>query len=111
MPRASIRIHTPARRRAARIAETQLSMIATGPVLEAGSIDPFVAPREDQRQPSAALLVPSLRAAVNAWRDAEYPGLSDTSRRLFTFWFEEDHPLRDGGRFRYYFAQREAIET
>ena len=94
-----------------RIAETQLSLIASGPVLEAGSVDPFEVPGADRRQPSAALLVPGLRAAVNAWRAAGYPGLSETTGRLFGYWFEEDHPLRDGGRFRYYFAQREAIET
>jgi hypothetical protein len=90
---------------------TQLSMIASGPVLEAGSINPFLPVADIQRQSSAALLVPGLRAAVNAWRAAGYPGLSETTRRLFTYWFEEDHPLRDGGLFRYYFAQREAIET
>ncbi len=97
--------------RSARIADVQLSMLASGPVLEAGSVDAFAVPGADQRQPSAALLAPGLRAAVNAWRAADYPGLSATSRRLFSYWFEEDHPLRDGGRFRYYFAQREAIES
>src|SRR5438105_9471208 len=100
-----------ARARPARIAETQLSMIASSPMLEAGSVDPFAVPGANQRQPSAALLVPGIRAAVNAWRAADYPGLSETTRRLFGFWFEEDHPLRNGERFRYYFAQREAIET
>jgi len=86
-------------------------MVANGPILEAGSVDAFATPGGNQRQPSAALLVPGIRATVNAWRAAGYPGLSDTSRRLLAFWFEEDHPLRNGDRFRYYFAQREAIET
>jgi type III restriction enzyme len=103
---------TTARRgRSARIADVQLSMVASGPVLEAGSVDPFAPPNANQRQPSGALLVPGLRAAVNAWRLDDYPGLSETTRRLFDFWFEEDHPVRGGEPFRYYFAQREAIET
>src|SRR5687768_2034734 len=99
----------PARTRTARAGRTarattqQLSMIASGPVREANSIDPFLPVADIDRQDSGALLVPGLRAAVNAWRAAEYPGLSQTTRRLFTFWFEEDHPLRDGGQFRYYF--------
>ncbi len=104
MPRVSTR-------RTTRIAETQLSMIAAGPLLEAGSVDPYAVPGANQRQPSAALLVPGLRAAVNAWRAADYPGLCETTRRLFGFWFEDEHKLRDGGVFRYYFGQREAIET
>lgn len=97
--------------RPAKIAQTQLSFIAKGPLLEAGSVDPFAVPGPTQRQPSAALLVPGLRAAVNAWRSAGYPDASETSRRLLEFWFEEDHPLKGGDRFQYYFAQREAIET
>lgn len=113
MPRRATNPALPLRGKGRRtgLADTQLSLITSGPVLEAGSVDPFTVPGPAMRQPSAALLVPGLRAAVNAWRAAGYPGLSDTTRRLFEFWFEEDHLLRDGGRFRYYFAQREAIET
>jgi type III restriction enzyme len=33
-----------------------------------------------------------------------------TAQRLFTYWFEEDHAL-NGSTFRFYFGQREAIET
>jgi len=33
-------------------------MVASGPVLEAGSVDPFLPVAEVQRQPSAGLLVP-----------------------------------------------------
>ena len=41
-----------------------------------------------------------------------YPGASDVTRRLFEYWFDEDHEVA-GFRvpFRYYFCQREAIET
>ena len=64
------------------------------------------------RRPSNLLLVPKIRAAVDAWRDADYPGASEVTRRLFEYWFEEDHDV-PGYQvpFRYYFCQREAIET
>jgi type III restriction enzyme len=63
------------------------------------------------RRPSKALLVNRLRAAVNEWRRGGYPGSSDVTQDLFRFWFEEDHQLADGSEFRYYFGQREAVET
>jgi len=70
--------------------------------------------REDKsgRRPSDLLLIARLRAAVDAWRDAGYPGTSDVARRLFEYWFDEDHDVAGFGvPFRYYFCQREAIET
>lgn len=70
--------------------------------------------REDTsgRRLSRLLLVPKIRAAVDAWRDEDYPGASEVSRRLFGYWFEEDHEVAGFGvPFRYYFCQREAIET
>lgn len=70
--------------------------------------------REDcsGRRPSSRLLVPKVRKAVDAWRNGGYEGASNVTRRLFEFWFEEDH-IVDGFDvpFRYYFCQREAIET
>lgn len=63
------------------------------------------------RRPSTMFLVQKLRAAVDGWRDDAYPGLSDVSRRLFQFWFDEDHLLSDGTPWRYWWCQREAIET
>ena len=58
------------------------------------------------------LLVPKIREAVDAWREQGYPGASDITRRLFEYWFEEDHEVAGFGvPFRYYFCQREAIET
>ena len=70
--------------------------------------------REDAsgRRPSNLLLVPKIRKAVDAWRDSDYEGASEVTRRLFEYWFEEDHNV-DGfdAPFRYYFCQREAIET
>jgi len=62
------------------------------------------------RRPSKLLLVNKLRAAVDAWRSSDYEGASSVTRRLFTYWFDEDH-LVDEALFRYYFGQREAVET
>ncbi len=70
--------------------------------------------REDTsgRRASRLLLVPKIRKAVDAWRGKGYPGVSDVARRLFEYWFEEDHEVAGFPvPFRYYFCQREAIET
>jgi type III restriction enzyme len=60
-------------------------------------------------------LVTELRKKVKTWRDSGYDGASATSVALLNWWFVIDHPLEqaDGTltQFRYYFAQREAIET
>lgn len=63
------------------------------------------------RRDSRTLLVNQVREAVGAWRKAAYPGATDTSRRLLDYWFGEDHLLSSGAPFRYYFCQREAVET
>jgi type III restriction enzyme len=64
------------------------------------------------RRPSRLLLVPKIRAAVDAWRAGRYDGASDVTQRLFEYWFEEDHEVPGFGvPFRYHFCQREAIET
>jgi type III restriction enzyme len=67
---------------------------------------------ESGRRPSKLLLVPRLREQVDNWRKGSYEGASEVTRRLFTYWFEEDHEVPGFGMpFRYYFCQREAIET
>jgi len=63
-----------------------------------------------QRRPSLAEFVPKIRDAVDGWREQGYPGVTETTRRLLTFWFFEDHQI-DRNWFAYYFCQREAIET
>jgi type III restriction enzyme len=64
------------------------------------------------RRPSRLLLVPKIRDAVNAWREGGYKGASEVTRRLFEYWFDEDHEVSGfNSPFRYYFCQREAIET
>jgi type III restriction enzyme len=60
-------------------------------------------------------LVPELRRQVKQWRDTGYAKATETSRSLLNWWFNTAHltPQADGGmaEFRYYFAQREAVET
>jgi type III restriction enzyme len=60
-------------------------------------------------------LVAKVREEVKAWRDDDYAGASATSRALLAWWFATDHLIEqaDGtqSQFRYYFAQREAVET
>lgn len=62
------------------------------------------------RRPSKTLLVGKIRNEVDDWRASGYPGSSETSRTLLSFWFDQDH-LVDKELFRFRFAQREAIET
>lgn len=64
----------------------------------------------DERRPSKILLVNNFRSTVDKWRNDGYPGASPVTQCLFQFWFDEDHNV-DGEAFRYYFGQREAIET
>jgi len=74
---------------------------------------------ETLRTEGAAKLLPplvaELRKKVKVWRDSGYDGASATSIALLNWWFETDHPTEqaDGTLFwfRYYFAQREAVET
>lgn len=67
------------------------------------------------RRRSPVRLVNSLREEVKEWRDLGYPGASGTTQQLLGYWFERPHRLADGSggeiEFRYYFCQREAIET
>lgn len=60
-------------------------------------------------------LVAKIRKEVHAWRRAGYSGASGTSRSLLNWWFGTEHLIdaADGSRspFRYYYAQREAVET
>jgi len=60
-------------------------------------------------------LVAKVRQEIFAWRVAGYAGASSTSKALLRHWFETEHLIEtaDGSLspFRYYFAQREAVET
>jgi type III restriction enzyme len=103
------------------------------PVVNLAALEPLFAPHEEPnqhraraqggqpaqakkgRRPSRIIIAQSLRSHVKAWRETDYPGASDTTRELLHHWFGRDHliELPDGTRapFRYYFCQREAIET
>ncbi|MDY6969227.1 MAG: DEAD/DEAH box helicase family protein [Spirochaetota bacterium] len=60
-------------------------------------------------------LVDKLRRKVKEWRDSDYDGASSTSISLLRWWFETEHLMPDANGsmlpFKYYFAQREAVET
>jgi len=66
--------------------------------------------RPEQRQPSKAYLVNELRKAVYTWREQGYSGTTPTTKRLLQYWFNEDH-LIEKEPFKFWFCQREAIET
>ena len=74
---------------------------------------------EDLREKGFDKLIPplvaTLRKEVKEWRDKKYDGASETSKALLNWWFKEEHIVynQDGSsyNFRYYFAQREALET
>lgn len=57
----------------------------------------------------------NIRREVAGWRAEGYAGASPTSRALLQWWFEAEHALEAADRtrstFRYYFAQREAVES
>ena len=71
--------------------------------------------QSDSRMAKLPPLVRQLREKVKAWRDEDYAGATDTSRSLLRWWFLEEHfPTGADSvarEFRYYFAQREAMET
>ena len=60
-------------------------------------------------------LVANIRKEIFEWRASDYRGASPTSKALLKWWFETEHLTEqaDGALlpFRYYFAQREAVET
>lgn len=67
------------------------------------------------RRASPIEVVNNLRAAVREWREAFYIGASDTTIQLLNHWFNRAHrkttPDGEEFQFRYYFCQREAVET
>jgi type III restriction enzyme len=60
-------------------------------------------------------LVATLRRKVREFRESGYVGAAETSKSLLNWWFKEAHflPQADGtmAEFKYFFAQREALET
>ena len=68
--------------------------------------------RSSQHKELMPPLVPELRLKVKEFRDSGYADASKTSQSLLNWWFKELQ-FRSGqaGKFQYYFAQREALET
>ena len=74
---------------------------------------------EDLREQGYEKLLPpfvtELRKQVKVWRESGYDGATATSKSLLDWWFNNEHILQksDGTtfEFKYYFAQREAVET
>jgi type III restriction enzyme len=102
------------------------------PVINIAALEPLFAPHEEPnqhraraqgdqpaqtkkgRRPSRIAIAQSLRSQVKQWRETDYPGASDTTRELLHHWFGRDHLIEAGGQqipFRYFFCQREAMET
>lgn len=71
--------------------------------------------RESSYEKLLPPLVHKIRENVKVWRDDHYAGATATSRALLNWWFNKEHVISkaDGAlaEFKYYFAQREAIET
>jgi len=59
--------------------------------------------------------ISELRKKVKEWRDNNYSEVSETSKALLNWWFKENHNIFDQNGisvpFKYYFSQREAVET
>lgn len=72
--------------------------------------DPYAVP-ERRKLSEGTHLVNGVRAAVDAWRAQGYSGASPTTSRLLAYWFQDEHRTPDGSPFRFYFCQREAVET
>lgn len=60
-------------------------------------------------------LVHELRKQVFDWRSKGYEGCTDTTKSLLKWWFYTHHPIPQANGsvidFKYYFAQRESVET
>lgn len=82
-------------------------------------------PRRPKQQPTAiqlglldisdtlrtAIAIPAIRQEVRQWQADGTPGITPTTRKLLAWWFKTDHRTPQGATFRFYPAQRDAIET
>ncbi len=71
--------------------------------------------RESSYEKLLPPLVHKIRKEVKDWRYSSYNGATATSKALLAWWFNTEHIIPKSDRtmteFKYYFAQREAIET
>ena len=64
------------------------------------------------RRKSNMFLVNKIRTEIDTWRRDGYPGATEISQKLLSFWFDEFHaPVFGNEPFHFYFCQQEAIET
>lgn len=63
------------------------------------------------REGRTGICVPAIEKEVKEWRGQDFPGITKTTKRLFDFWFKNEHRSANGQVFKYYDAQREAIES
>lgn len=75
------------------------SEIAQTPLLDVG------------KEGRTGVCVPAIEKEVKQWREAGCPNVTETTKRLLRYWFKTEHRLPNGNTFKYYDAQREAIET
>jgi type III restriction enzyme len=62
--------------------------------------------RNNTRRTVALEQVNSIRERVDAWRAAEYPGITSVTRQLLEHWHDDS-----ARQLSFYFCQLEAIET
>ncbi len=62
--------------------------------------------RNNTRRTKELTLVNAIRERVDAWREADYPGITSVTRRLLEHWHD-----REARQHPFYFCQLEAIET
>jgi type III restriction enzyme len=63
------------------------------------------------REGRTGICVPAIEKEVKEWREQGCPNITATTKRLLQFWFKNEHRSADGQVFKYYDAQREAVET
>ena len=71
--------------------------------------------RESSYEKLLPPLVHTIRKEIETWRNKSYEGATDTSKALLKWWFQTEHIIPKAGgatyEFKYYYAQREAVET
>jgi Type III restriction enzyme, res subunit len=72
---------------------------------EAGLFEDLLASSEQRNE-----VVNQLRDEVRRWREAGYPGTAIVTRRLLEWWFEREEERKATAK-RFFFCQREAVET
>jgi hypothetical protein len=59
----------------------------------------------------AAIAIPAICREIRQWQAENTSGITPTTRKLLAWWFKTDHRTPQGSAFRFYPAQRDAIET